>query len=98
MDRSTINYGRKLPYYYVEVQKNEQYLENVELLLQRFPHKFKKYELGEERVVMNSLYLKGIPDEVFNPLKERAQMLNIRVDTFVKMELKKLVKKWEQKD
>jgi hypothetical protein len=98
MDRSTINYGRKLPYYYVEVQKNEQYLENVELLLERFPHKFKKYELGEERTVMNSLYLKGIPAEVFNPLRERAQMLNIRVDTFVKMELKKLVKKWEQKD
>jgi hypothetical protein len=47
---------------------------------------------------MNSLYLKGIPAEVFNPLRERAQMLNIRVDTFIKLELKKLVKKWEQKD
>jgi len=98
IDRSTINYGRKLPYHYIEVQKNEQYFENVKLLLEKFPHEFKKYNIGEERIVVNSLYLKGISNEIMNPLKLRAQMLNVRVDTFVKMELKKLIKKWEQKD
>ena len=95
MDRTSVCVARKHAYVYIYKHKNEMYLDNIREYIDKFPAKLKDSKLPEEREV-RSIYMKGLDKDVFDELNIRAQMLNIRIDTFAKRELSKLVRSWKK--
>lgn len=95
MDRTSVCVARKHAYVYIYKHKNPLYLENVKEYIDKFPAKLKDSNLPEKSEV-RGIYMKGLDKDVFDALNVRAQMLNIRIDTFAKRELSKLVRSWKK--